>query len=255
MTAISILTHSVRMLLNNLPAAFRVSIVLYLGIIVINYINQVRLIQLVEQSGGTIRMSDLQTPSFMLPTFALIFVSLLLGFWISIAWHRYILLQDLPDGIIPPVSGGAILAYLWLCLQIAVAIILVIVGALFAIGFILAIAGITISATFVSFVTTIIGLIFFYRLCPVLPAAAIGKKLTLSKAWSATRGQTGTIVTLALIGGFVVLVIKLPSMFGGDPLSIINLTYAAVTGWFTMLIGVSVMTTFYGHFVEGRKIV
>ena len=43
-------------------------------------------------------------------------------------------------------------------------------------------------------------------------------------------------------------------MIDSNPGSIINLVYSHVTGWIVMMIGISVLTTIYGVYVEGREI-
>jgi hypothetical protein len=88
----------------------------------------------------------------------------------------------------------------------------------------------------------------------MLPAAALGQKLSLGDAWQATKGESGTIVTLALIVVGASVIIQLPSWLNDDPTSIINIVYSLVVNWFATIIGISVLTTLYGHFVEKRPI-
>jgi hypothetical protein len=82
----------------------------------------------------------------------------------------------------------------------------------------------------------------------------MGNRLTLSETWDATKGESATILTLAMIVVGASIVIQLPSWFNEDPSSIINLVYSIVVNWFATIIGISVLTTLYGHFVEKRPI-
>ena len=94
----------------------------------------------------------------------------------------------------------------------------------------------------------------FFRLGVMLPAAAMGEKLTLSEAWTATKGESSTILTFALIVVGASIVIQLPSWFNDNPASVVNVVYSLVVNWFATIIGISVLTTLYGHFVEKRPI-
>ena len=93
----------------------------------------------------------------------------------------------------------------------------------------------------------------FYRLCPVLPSAAIGQPMTFGEAWKATANNGGAIAVLVVLLLLLSLVVQLPNQIGGAD-SVIGIIYSLVVGWFMMLVGSSVLTTFYGHFVEGRTI-
>jgi hypothetical protein len=94
----------------------------------------------------------------------------------------------------------------------------------------------------------------FFRLGIMLPAAALGEKLTLGETWDVTKGRSSIILVLALIVVGASVIIQLPSWFNDNPSSIINVVYSLVVNWFATIIGISVLTTLYGHFVENRPI-
>lgn len=48
--------------------------------------------------------------------------------------------------------------------------------------------------------------------------------------------------------------LQVPTILSGDPGSLVSLVYALVVGWFATMIGISLLTTVYGHCVEGRGI-
>ena len=252
MKAISILVHSIRLLFNNLDAALRISIVPYVILTVVNTYFQIQIAPYQDPSNMP---ATIPGGGFWFMMFLAIIAMIVIGLWIAVAWHRYILLEEISGGLIPQFHGNLVLSYFGRGLLIG---ILCAIAAFFAgmvIGFIAGvlmgpIAGGVVGGT----AGAIVGLILFYRMCPILPAAAVGRNLSVRDAMAATTGQGGTIISLAVIGGLVIIILQLPSLIGGDPLSPISLVYSAVIGWFTTLIGVSVLTTFYGHFVEGREI-
>ena len=50
------------------------------------------------------------------------------------------------------------------------------------------------------------------------------------------------------------LALQIPTMLSGDPNSLLSLVYSIVVGWFATMIGISLLTTVYGHCVEGRGV-
>jgi hypothetical protein len=100
-------------------------------------------------------------------------------------------------------------------------------------------------------------LIVGYRFAPLLPASAVGQPLTFGAAWEATKGATSAIVVLAIVSAVASFVIDLPALvlgLAGPPGHILGLIWMLGTGWVKMLVGVSILTTLYGHYVEGRAI-
>lgn len=98
-----------------------------------------------------------------------------------------------------------------------------------------------------------LGVYVFYRLCSVLPAAAVGNSMRFGEAWEATRGSGATIAVLVLLVVVASLLIQMPTTLGSGS-SVFGIVYSVIVNWLSMLIAVSVLTTFYGHFVEGRPI-
>ena len=79
--------------------------------------------------------------------------------------------------------------------------------------------------------------------------------MPLFKGWEATRGQTGTILILAVIlVAFSIGLQYLASLAFTDPFSLPAIVLNGVVQWFVGMVGVSILTTLYGHFVEGRPL-
>ena len=97
-------------------------------------------------------------------------------------------------------------------------------------------------------------LTLFFRIGLILPAAALGERLTLRESWQASGQDDKAILVLALIVMGARLLIELPAMIDGSTGTVVSLIYGIVVNWFVTMIGISVLTTLYGHFVEGRSI-
>ncbi|MDU8910891.1 hypothetical protein [Aestuariicoccus sp. MJ-SS9] len=245
-----IFTHSVRLVLNNLGAALRVSLVLYL----VQVANQLYVFAnppVMTDLGGGMEM-PMMDPGAMVVNLILGLLAVVASLWIAVAWHRFVLAEEYPTGWLPQWHGSYMMAYLGRSILIALMVVLAVIVASVPAGLIA--AGLAPLGAAVSLGIVGLAAYVFFRLGVMLPAAALGRKLTLGEAWDATKGESGTILTLALIVIGASVVIQLPSWLNGDPTSVINLIYGLVVSWFATVIGISVLTTLYGHFVEGRSI-
>ncbi len=252
-----IVVHSIRMVFGNIGAALRVSLLLYL-------------IQMATSlyAGGRIghQMMALgqmgQIPEGALGySLLLLVVTVLTSLWIAVAWHRYVLLEEEPGAFLPPFRMPEILQYLWLSLLI---------------GIIMIVAGIVLGIVAGALVATLAGgfgeggpskgsmimimlivyfplIYLFYRLSPALPAAALGKKMGLGEAWSVTAPASGAIFQVSILGVGAMIVLSVPQSYM-NPGSLVSLVYTGVVNWVYMMVGISVLTTIYGIYVEGREI-
>lgn len=171
--------------------------------------------------------------------------------WIAVAWHRYILLSETPSGILPPIHQDRMLAYLgrgfilFLVFLLAGSVLFGLVAGLAALimplGIILGlIAGVALT-------------VLFYRLSVTLPAAALGQPLTLKEALAATKGSTGVVIVIILCLFVLQLVIQGAVMI----LTFIPLLGALVSiavSMFTAMLGISILTTLYGYYIEKREL-
>jgi hypothetical protein len=233
----------------NLDQALRVSLVLYLVQSAYTFYTFLNPPEMMDVDGTMVPM---MTSDQILPTILLGLLAVVASLWIAVAWHRYVLTGETPNGWIPSFHGAEILGYLGRSFMIGILVVLAIIVASIPVGLIS--VGMPGLAGLLSLALIGLGAYLFFRLGMILPAAAIGERVSVAEAWEASRGESGAILTLALIvvGGSVI--IQLPSMFNDDPTSVINLIYSLVVNWFATIIGISVLTTLYGHFIEKRPI-
>jgi hypothetical protein len=114
----------------------------------------------------------------------------------------------------------------------------------------------------VSWMATRIGLI--------LPAAALGERMTIGESWVATRPVSSQIllplIVIALAAGLInqaiLLVlgqsVSVPDMFGVmQEMRVLTLPGQIVSGvvsWLQVLVNLALMTTLYGNLIEGRQL-
>ncbi len=199
----------------------------------------------------------------------LVIVAVVVYCWAAVGWHRYVLLEEMGSGLTPQWRWERIKAYLGRAFLVGLVVIIAVIGG----GLVVALAvGLTQSAGIAillgiglvlgaSWVATRIGL--------VLPAAAIGERMTLSESWAATRPVSSQIllplVVVALVVGILGQIIVF--LFGqtvtmevlGAPQEqlVLNLPGQIANGfvsWIQILVNLSLMTTLYGNLIEGRQL-
>ena len=243
-----IFLHSIGLVLNQLSGAIRISGLLYLVTIVVS-------VTTLAFFGETITSAGRPAFSWHL-LLAAVFVGLIY-LWIAVGWHRFVLINEIPNRPVPELHGDRMLAYFGRFLQSA--LICMAIGGVFM-AIIFAMAAVVQRASFILAPLPLI-LIFAlflvsYRLAPMLPGAAIGQSIGVRAAWAATRGASGALIWLSIISAIAVIVTDLPilllqQMPAGAALVF---TWASVTGWIKLMVGVSILTTIYGVYVEKREL-
>ena len=258
MKGLDIFLHSLKQVLGNLPGALKVSALPY----AVQFLAAILLI-------GPAMMSGSMDPSAMMsgegaPNFALVLLNLLItlvtSIWIAVAWHRYILKNEAPAGFVPAFRGDRILAYFLrafgiglLCVLLAIP--LGIVAGLIAFPFMSVNGPGIIGLLLIMLITYFPLAVISYRLATALPAAALDESGPFLAGWEATRGQNGTIAVLALITVLVMFgssVVGLYILGGVMPLFI---AWTLAFNWIATMVGLSILTTLYGHYIEKRELV
>jgi hypothetical protein len=190
--------------------------------------------------------------------------------WAAVGWHRYVLLEETGNGFLPEFRGSNIVSYFGRILLVGLVLIAVLIAAMIVIvavaaavqsQFILLLFGIGLVFG-VSWMATRIGLI--------LPAAALGERMTIGESWVATRPVSSQIllplIVIALAAGLInqaiLLVlgqsVSVPDMFGVmQEMRVLTLPGQIVSGvvsWLQVLVNLALMTTLYGNLIEGRQL-
>ncbi|MGP6088665.1 hypothetical protein [Antarctobacter jejuensis] len=240
-----IFRYSFWTVINNMETAFRLSVVLY----ALQALNQVLvLLYAPEDPVRGVPVSLEIAATFLVTGILAIFASL----WIAVAWHRYILTGEFEEGAVPPWHGSLILGYLGRSIMIGLIISLALIAA--GVPLFMLANAVPALGFFVLFAMALLAAYLILRLGIILPAGAIGQKLTLGEAWASTSKEQSTILALAVIVVVLSAVLQLPSWLNPEPRSVVNLVYNVVTGWFVTMVGVSLLTTLFAVFIEGRNI-
>ena len=250
---LDIFMHSIRQVFGNLSGALRVSLVLYLIQLAATYVlfgvgrvNDLVALQRAADSGA------LSIPSILLG----LFISVATGLWIAVAWHRYVLRVEEPGEIVPSFRFDRMLEYLGY--SVLIVIILVVISLAISLVF-------SPLARFVlglgAFGQTIIGILIYvpvavvgYRLSVVLPGAALGENIGISDAWERTAGSMVSLVLLSIFSAVSLVVITLSTKYATELGSIPSAIWSAITQWIVLMVGISILTTLYGVYVEDRKL-
>lgn len=257
MQGIQIFIHSVRQVFGNLSNTLRISGLLTLVQFGLTFLLGIHLLR--SPAGNQAMMMQGTFPYGKFALFMLL--SGIIGMWIAVAWHRYVLLQETPTSVIPPLNGSRIWAYFvtGVLIMLIELVVTIIVSALLGafVGFGKASMGMALPSGGVvgGIAGAVIASYIFFRLGPALPAAALGRPLGLTEAWRHMAGKSGVIAVLAIITALLWIGLSLvPALiFGPDSVSAIVI--GLIAKWISVMVGISIMTTLYGHYVEGRAIV
>lgn len=255
MKGLSLFAHSLKLVVRNLAMAMRLSFLPFIIVMLAQFWMMFELAALAP--------SEMPVNSGAFPWIpaALFFLSALVCYpWIAVVWHRFVLLEEYETGLIPTFNRHLIASYLGRSILIGLVMIAVVVAAV-----IVLVVAVPILAPrslqwpyifeiFAEVTPVLLGSYLLFRLGVVLPAAALNKELGLWDAWHATKGNTGAIVLLAGMSASFNWVTKLPLPSDLSTWPLHYVAYDAITGWLMVIISISILTTLYGHYVEGREI-
>lgn len=250
----NIFVHSLRMVFGNLLQVLQIvvgpALIATAAIIGLFALSGIPLEAFDENSTGL--PPGVNTGAFILFLIALVLVMFFTMGWIAVAWHRFILLEEYPRGIFPAFLFDRILAYFGRGLMLVILMMI----AYLPMGLVLAMLGenlVPVSAT-LTVIYTVFLVVCFYRVSIILPAAAIGKPITIGEAWNNTAGIGGAVIVLVLVSILFQFLVQLAVGF----LAIIPVLGILVALFFGTLIlpmiNVSILTTMYGVFIEKREL-
>lgn len=247
MTGWMIFRHAVGMVLRNWRQALQISGLLYAVLAIFE-------ISLGGAAKGHIGPDGMMmSPAIGLSMIAVTAGYVILSIWIAVAWHRYVLLEEMPEGWVPKWHGGAVASYLGISILITLVIAFVSMVIVWILSF--ALGGAMPLLTIVIILLAVGAGIAFFRLSPMLPAAAIGEKMKMSEAWHQTRGLSGAILLIVLLQFGLMIGLQIASNILMMISPVIGFVGQIAVNWFATIVTASLLTTFYGHFVQERPLV
>lgn len=242
-----IVRHSLRQVFMNPGGALRVSGLLFLVQILFGFV-----VILVFGSGRGMMGGGMSGPAALTALF-----SLAASLWIAVAWHRYVLLGEAP-GLLPVFRGDRLLAYLFYSLGYG--LIVLVVGWLWsmAVGFALR----PVMMGNIGMALVVWGALVFLplalltlRMTTALPGVALGKETPFLAGWEATSGASADILVAALFLAALGLLAQVVVLRLVMPVPILGQLAALALLWLQTMVGASVLTTLYGHYIEKRDLV
>ncbi len=185
-----------------------------------------------------------------------------LSWWSALAWHRFILLGEYPKYPWPPVAWAAVGPFLKAAAVVCLAVFALVFCASFVIGIVMGVAMAVTkhapgwAAYVVAGALSVPIMIPALRLALGLPNAAVLGAGELGKVWRSTRGTFWTFVAIfaCLFTIRYGLNVLLPR-YGLTPFSSLGYVVVAVAEVLQAIFTLSIVTTLYGHHVEGRPLV
>jgi len=275
MNGLTIFNHSLRQVLGNFGMAVRISWWLVLIIAVLYATAKTMLPRwfLEAIKGNEVMAADISDADSgaVLLSVAIAIAALVFVCWsislIAIVWHRFILLEEYPEGTIPYRSEFQIGQYFWV--GVGISLLAVMVVGLVS-GFIAMIVGPFFAGSMgqpagfgsiggglaVGILVGILIAVLYLRLALVLPALALGERLKMGQAWEISARYTGAIIVLAMMLAFINVVVpmglSLASWFFLPGWLYVTLTLAY--DWFYFMLNISILSTLYGHIVQKREV-
>jgi uncharacterized membrane protein YeaQ/YmgE (transglycosylase-associated protein family) len=257
-TALAILAHALRMLIFETTTTVRVimpALVLVLGCSLAIAVFAPEMVTLMQVA------PDVPTPPA--PQTALGFLVFgvigLMGYALmAILWHRHVLLNgaERPENLRP--DSRIFFIYIWRAIVVGFAQMLAAIPITLLIG----VLGSSIIqnnptgplATLLGLIGGIVFLWIAMRLSVVLPSAAIGRPMSMRESWHTTKPATAALWGVAvLLSGLNMCVYMISATLlpetGTAPMLVQTVIYI-----FEGLVFVSILTTLYGHLVEGRSL-
>lgn len=244
MKAWHIFIHSVRQVFGNFNAALRMSAAIYVA--------QAAIALAFGPPVPAAGTDAAQTPEGLFGLAVTVFAFLVGSLWIAVAWHRYVLRVEDAPGAVPPFHGARMADYF--VKSILIGLIAGAVGAV--VGMLVAFLLVPLmgpaAGSLVPMVVMVPVFVVLYRFSAILPGIAMGEPVRFTAGWEATAGETGTMVGLAAISALASVLLGLPLLMLGG---ILALLWEFVANWVQLMVGISILTTLYGHYIEKRALV
>lgn len=247
-----IFTHSVRQVTGNIGPAFRISGVLYVVQIAVTL-----LLLRAMAPYGSAEAAGAASGAFVGKALVAGLIVIVTALWIAVAWHRYVLREEASKGPLPPFRGDRMLAYLGMGLLVGLILIIPAMAAGAALGALAwSLAGpanLVVSLILQAVLQTLLGA-FAFRLSTVLPGVALEPGHKIREGWDATAGEMGAFFALSFYCAVALLLIGLISL-ALQRFGLAGLGWEVVAQWTVTMVGVSILTTLYGHYIEKRPLV
>jgi hypothetical protein len=191
--------------------------------------------------------------------FGMILIVLVINSSIAVNWHRFILLDEVPGHLESLRLDGRVWRYFGNTLLLVLGIGVVSVLAAFPLIFIAVAAGAMQLAPLAGLIAILaVAAFVFLRLGIKLPAIAIdGGDFRFADAWRASAGNgfqiAGLFLTAILLLLTLAFLVALVGLIDGFAAVVLGFVLQLAVNWFMTLFNISLLTSLYGFFVQGRN--
>jgi hypothetical protein len=254
--------HALRSTRNNLPFAWHVSWPWLAILFPLNLLIETYLPQFNPEAADPQAVARNAEASLGFLFYAV--VSMLAFSSIAVSWHRYILQDEVPQGLARLRLDDDVWRYFGNTLLIGLTVALAVLPVTIVLSLISTLLGLDSNgATALTVAATALVVIpLMYRLMVKLPAIAVGNtSINLSAALQVTRGNSLQLC----VSGVIILVsallvgLGLGAVYGllagdlGGPGHIVAALAQQIVSWVITIFSVTFLTSLYGFFVEGRE--
>ena len=258
-------SHAVRMLWINLQDALRLTLVPFLVVQAITVglplamIGDATITDPFQVPEGAVDISPEMT-QFAFVQILVLIGSIIAGAWLAVVWHRFVLLEEYPNGYVPPFTATLVMGYVGRLIVIAV---VVLAGGLLGGTAVAVFSALAPPLAILGGIALVIAMVWIaVRLSVMLPAAAIGTRMSVGEAWEHTKDTHPALLGATILMAIFNMIILIPALLlmmifvGFEPTGLnpaqvlINLVF----GWISTMLTVSLATTLYGVAVEGRQL-
>lgn len=269
-----IVLHTFRMIFGNFGQALRVSIGPFVLLIVVAIGLAASVGFPLDPANAAIEDFSNMSPAVGFLPIILIPLMLFVFGWVAVSWHRFILLEEYA-GILPQVKDRPIWRYVGKSIGLALLIAIIaiplfaILGPLAgrdiadAVGDATAVAvgsvpeipfGVQMKWLIINMIVTIPLTYLSLRWGIALVGTALGKPLGFVEAWGKSQSVAGVLFGIVILLLLINLVPQLVSLaLAGVPA--LQMVIDVAMTWLSMMLGISILTTLYGHVIEERPLV
>ncbi|MEM6478910.1 MAG: hypothetical protein AAF647_07670 [Pseudomonadota bacterium] len=183
--------------------------------------------------------------------------SLILGAWLAVGWHLFVLAEEYPSGFFPPFRSSEVFLYIGKLMTLVGLGVLCLLPIGLGLGLIGSVLGESAGMLFILGAFGVVLVFYllwaFTRLSVILPAASVGKNMALREAWATTETLGLSLLGAALIVGLFGAVLQALSLVFMSSVALFVLA-SGLAGLIATLLTVSLATTIYGVAVEGRQL-
>jgi hypothetical protein len=189
----------------------------------------------------------------------MILIVLVVNSSIAVNWHRFILLDEIPGQLESLRLDGKVWRYFGNTLLLVLGIGVVSILAAFPLIFIAVAANAMQVAPFAGLLAVLaVSAIVFLRLAIKLPAIAInGGGFRFADAWRASAGNgiqiAGLFLAVILVLMTIATVVALIGLIEGFAAVVLGFALQLAVNWFLTLFNISLLTSLYGFFAQGRN--